>query len=121
MRTWVIEQPEQRERFAAFVARLPLDRPQQVTIAEYVPKRSNEQNARLWKLHSMAAEVVGCGADEMHEEMLCEHFGANEVRMPNGSIRRVPVKRSSQRNKREFGQFMEFVEAFYAERLGVWL
>lgn len=121
MRTWVIEQPEQRERFAAFVARLPLDRPQEITVREFVPKRSSEQNARLWKLHSMAAEVVGCGAEEMHEEMLCEHFGANEIHMPNGSIRRVPVKRSSGRNKREFSAFMEFVEAFYAERLGVWL
>lgn len=121
MRTWVIETEQQRDRLALYLARIPVTQPQQVTIADHIEKRSSEQNARLWKLHSLAAEVVGCGAEEMHEEMLCEHFGAHEVKMPSGAIRRVPVKRSSARNKREFSAYMEFVEAFYADKLGVWL
>ena len=121
MRTFELRTEQQKAWFSAYVLRLPLEPVQQFTQQDYVPRRTNTQNARLWKLHSMAAEVVGCGAEEMHEEMLCEHFGANEVQMPNGTIRRVPVKRSSGRNKREFSTFMEFVETFYAERLGVWM
>jgi hypothetical protein len=31
------------------------------------------------------------------------------------------LKRSSQRDKKEFRAFMDFVENFYASNLGVWL
>lgn len=118
MRTWVIEQPEQRERFAAFVARLPLDRPQEVTIKEHVPKRSSAQNARLWALYGEAAKYTGHSADEIHEFALMRFFGTKEIEVA-GMVRHVPLKRSSQRDKREFSEFMESTEAWLATEFGV--
>jgi hypothetical protein len=57
----------------------------------------------------------------MHEEALCRHFGYTEHRMPTGWIKRVPLKRSSVREKKEFSEFMESTEAWYASEFGVWL
>ena len=119
-RTWILETDMQRERFASFVARMPLDRPQEVIVREYVPRRTNPQNARHWALLSEAAKHIGCSADDLHEDLLCQHYGYEEVRMPSGAIRRRPLKRSSQRNVKEFSEFMEFCEAFLATELGVW-
>lgn len=119
MRTWVIERPEQREHFAAFVKRMPLDCPQSITIEDYVPKRSSAQNKHYWALTTEAAKYIGCSAEELHEEMLCQHFGSQEIRMPTGHIRRIPLKRSSGRNVKEFSAYVTFCEAFYACELGV--
>lgn len=117
-----IDSPERVEYARKVISRLPLDFPGwDVRIERHVEHRTLKQNARLWKLHQLAAEHVGCGAQEMHDDMLCEHFGAVEVTMPSGAIRRIPVKRSSQRNVKEFAAFMEFVESFYIRQLGVFL
>jgi hypothetical protein len=48
-------------------------------------------------------------------------FGYTEVRLPSGAVKRKPLKRSSQLDKRELAQFMEKVEAFYISQLGVYL
>ena len=57
----------------------------------------------------------------MHEEMLRQHYGYTEVKMPSGYVERVPLKRSSQRDKKEFRLFLDFVETFYGAELGIWL
>jgi hypothetical protein len=72
-------------------------------------------------LHSLAAKETGNSAEDMHEEALCRHFGYTEHRMPTGWIKRVPLKRSSVREKKEFSEFMESTEAWYASEFGVWL
>ena len=97
------------------------ERPVEVIARPYIEKRTLEQNARLWALHSKAAEFVGCSAEDMHEDMLCAMYGYTEVRMPSGDLRRRPLKRSSARNRKEFAEFMEYVESFYIRELGVWL
>ena len=120
--TIILDRPERVEYAQKVIGRLPIvDHVWDVSISPHVDRRTNNQNARLWALHGKAAAEVGCGADEMHQEMLCEFFGAIEVKMPSGQIRRVPVKRSSQRDKKEFAAFMEFVESFYIAKLGVFL
>lgn len=118
-RQFILDRPERLTPFTAWLAKqaLPLD----VQVAPYVPKRSDAQNRRLWALHGLAAEHVGCSADDMHEDMLCEHYGYTEIKMPSGDIKRKPLKRSSQRNKAEFAKFMEFVDNFYATEFGIWL
>lgn len=100
-------------------------------IAETVPiplreQRSIPQNKRLWLLYTAASEVTGYTPEELHEEMLCAHFGYTVVECKSpwtGEIetKRRPLKRSSTRDKVEFAKFMEFVEMFYGEKLGVWL
>lgn len=93
----------------------------EVIVRPFVEKRSSAANARMWLLHTAAGRHVGCTSDDMHEDTLCEFYGYNEVRMPSGYVKRVPVKRTSGMNKREFGEHMQRLEAFYISELGVWL
>ena len=124
-RIFIIETPEQQARFVAFIGR-PKELPIEVTVKDYVPRRSVSANNRLWKLHTMASEVTGYTPEEMHEEALCHHFGFSERKVKNPwtgqvEIRKTPLKRSSQRDKKEFRRFMDATEDYYAEHLGVWL
>lgn len=110
-----------RNHLIEFLQRLDISTLMEVTVKAFEEKRSNPQNNRLWLLHTAAARFVGCSPEDMHEEMLCKMFGCTEVRLPSGYIKRVPLKRSSQLGKKDFGVFMEQVEAFYISELGVWL
>lgn len=120
-RRFILRSEHIRAGVAAFLAKLDITKPIEVVVRDYIERRSHEQNARLWLLHTAAAEVVGCSPADMHEDMLCEHYGYTEARMPSGDLKRIPLKRSSQRDKKEFRAFMEFVENFYIEKLGVYL
>ena len=124
-RTWIIETAEQMTRLVGYLPKL-VEYPLDVTVKDFVPQRSLPQNARLWKLHTMASKITGYTPEEMHEEALCHHFGFTEVPVKSlitgrEEIKRVPLKRSSQRDKKEFGGFMESTEMWYANELGVWL
>lgn len=119
--TFVVGSEGQRARCVNVLQRLPLEKPWEVTIKRWHAKRSIEANRRLWALHQLAAEHVGCTAEAMHEDMLCQIYGCTEVKLPSGYIERIPLERSSSKNKKEFAQFMEKVEAFYISELGVFL
>lgn len=118
-RTFILDKQERLQAFSTFISKQPL--PLDVTVKPHVVKRSDAQNRRLWALHQLAADVIGCSAADAHEDRLCEHYGYNEVKMPSGFMQRVPMKRSSTRDKKEFRLFLDYVEAFYADNLGVWL
>ena len=130
-RYWIIESNAELGRLAGYLARLSehppeLAQPLRVTIEPYKKQRTVPQNARLWKLHTMASEVTGYTPEEMHEEALCHHFGFTEKQVKcliTGQMenRRVPLKRSSARDTKEFSEFMEATERWYAQELGVWL
>lgn len=124
MRQFILDRPDRAAAFCGWLGKqeLPLD----VQVAPYEPRRSNAQNARLWKLHGLAADVTGYSKDEMHEKALCKHFGYTEEERKDPltgrmEIKQIPLKRSSQRRPKEFGEFMEATEAWYATELGVWL
>jgi hypothetical protein len=117
-RKFVIETPAQRDRLAQFIGRL--EAPFQCETGPVREQRSLSANSRLWALHGMAARHTGHSPDELHELMLCKFFGTREIEV-GGMTRTVPLKRSSTREKKEFGEFMESVENFYAAELGLWL
>ena len=56
-RNFILDKPELLPRFAAFLSKqaLPLD----VQVKPYVPARTNQQNKRLWALHTLAVTLVG--------------------------------------------------------------
>lgn len=120
-RIFVIPDDTIRQRFVQWLSRLDLGKPKEVRVRDHVAQRTTDQNARLWKLHSLASQVTGYTVEELHEEALIRHFGYTEKKMPSGWSKRVPLKRSSARDKKEFGEFMEATENFYAAELGVWL
>lgn len=123
-RTFQVETEQQQEFLSKFVLRQPL--PFQALLGPLREKRSTTANARLWALHTMAGNHLGYSAEEMHEFALCRHFGYTEQERTDlltGEITkvRVPMKRSSTRDKKEFAEFMEATEIWYGEEFGCWL
>lgn len=117
-RSFVIDTADQRERLFSFLKAREL--PFQVEYGPVREQRTLSQNARLFSLHSLAAKETGHSVEELHELALCRHFGTKEIEV-GGYRRIVPLKRSSTREKKEFAEFMEATEAFYASELAVWL
>ena len=117
-KSYLISDDNQRQRLKQYVDRREL--PFQVDIGEPREQRSLAQNSRLWALHQLAAAETGHTPDELHDMMLCKFFGTKEIKVGQ-MIRMVPLKRSSAREKKEFREFLENVENFYAAELGVWL
>lgn len=118
--TLLIDSEERRARAIKVLSLVSIEKPLEVTVKPYIAKRSESQNARLWLLHTAAANHTGMSAEDMHEIALCRFFGFEEKTV-GGIIRQIPLKRSSARDKKEFGEFMEATEAFYISELGVWL
>ena len=117
-KTFIIETPEQRERLHQFLEQRTL--PFQIDYGPPREQRSLSQNSRLWALHQLASKETGYSPDELHEIMLCKHFGTKTVEVGGKSIE-VPAKRSSTREKQEFRDFLDYVETFYASEFGCWL
>jgi hypothetical protein len=118
-RSFHIQTSDQRDRLFQFLSKREL--PMQVEVGDPKEQRSESANARLWKLHELAAGITGYTKDEMHEEALCKHFGYTEKKMPGGWTKRVPLKRSSTRDPKEFREFMDATETWYASEFGCWL
>lgn len=125
-RTIIVDTDDRRAFAVRLIERIKIDPPIDVTIATHVDHRSLAQNARLWKLHTLASEVTGYTPEEMHEIALCQHYGFTERQAKNPytgeiELKKTPLKRSSQRDKKEFRKFLDFVEDFYVANLGVFL
>ena len=121
--TIIVDRPQRRDYAIKVLSKLPVEDGEvwDVVIGRHIARRSLTQNARLWLLHTAAAKHVGCSPDDLHEDRLCAVFGYTEVKLPSGVIKQVPLRRSSDLNKKEFGEFMEQVEAFYISELSVFL
>ena len=124
--TLILDKPEKVTLACGILQRLSMEKPWKVTVELFKPNRSDSQNRRLWKLHTLASEFTGYTPEEMHEEALCKHFGFTEVEVKDfftGEIamKRRPLKRSSARNTKEFAAFMEQTEIWYITEFGVFL
>jgi hypothetical protein len=123
-RNFHVETEQQRAYLSAFVLRQPL--PFQALLGPLRKKRSTTANARLWLLHTMAGNHLGYSPEEMHEFALCRHYGYTEREVKDlltGEItmKRVPNKRSSTRDSKEFRELTESTEIWYGEEFGCWL
>lgn len=123
-RIFQVQDERQRDMLSKFVLRQPM--PFQAELGPLREQRSLTQNNRLWALHTLASNVTGYTPDEMHEHALCKHFGYTEVPRTDpisgaGVTVRIPLKRSSTRDKKEFAAFMEATEIWYGTEFGVWL
>ena len=123
-RRYILDTEQHRDNAARFIGKLDVAKPVEIIVRDYIAHRTTNQNARLWALHSLAAQHTGHAPDEMHEFALMRHFGYTEqsLKFKDGEVitRRIPLKRSSQRNKAEFARFMEATEAWYIDEFGVW-
>jgi hypothetical protein len=76
-------------------------------------RRSNEQNALLWRLYtdilSLGGESLGGWTkDDLHEYCLGEWAGWDRCEA-FGRVRLKPKRRSSRLTKSEFGDYLDFV------------
>lgn len=119
-RLFIVDTEGKRVRAASILAHLPLDgRIWDVSIKPYQSRRSVDANRRLWALHKLAADATGHSVDELHELCKAKFLPRNTVRV-NGEEREV-CGSSAKLSKKDFMAFMEQVESFYIEKLGVFL
>ena len=123
-RQFQVHNEQQRERLCTFLSRQ--EPPFLVELGPLMKQRTLTQNGRWWLLLGRAAEVSGHSSEELHDICLCRHFGYTEKEVKDlltGEItlRRVPNKRSSTRDTKEFAEFMTSSEAWLGDQLGVWL
>ena len=88
---------------------------------EIKDRRTTEQNRRLWALHTLASEVTGYTPAQMHELALAHYFGSQRLQVGDKAVVWLPKKRSHDRDKKEFADFMTAIEEWYISELGVWL
>lgn len=116
--TFILDNPAKRQRVSSLIAKLPLEgQIWDVVVREYEPRRGNDANRRLWKLHTLAAEVTGHSVDELHELMKWRFLPRSVVKI--GDIEQEVAGSSSRLTKAEFHDFMCRAEEFYISQLGV--
>lgn len=120
MRVVIVDSEERRSRLVSLLAKLPLKPVQQVTVEDYAPNRSSQQNRRYWLLLNEAAKKMGeYDADDLHEFFKQKFLGTRVVEIAG---ERATVQPSTRKlSTKRFRNYMDQVEGFLIEKLGVWL
>lgn len=85
-----------------------------ITIEPIKPSRSRVQENYYRKHCAEFAKFCGMTPDEMHEEMLCQCYGSEEVPTSFG-MRRRPVKRSGQASRSDYSELVDTMIRIAAE------
>jgi hypothetical protein len=113
------------DRLAASLRALPIEQGWRVEIHEHKETRSSQQNRYLWgvcypTIIDQGGEALrGWTAEDLHTYFLGEHFGW-ETLHGFGKKRVRPLRRSSRLSKREFGDYVDFIQRKAAE-LGIFI
>ena len=92
-----------------------------VEVSEFRKRRSQEQNAYLWGVvYKTLTDATGNAADDLHTYFLGEWAGWETINVM-GSLRRVPVRRSSKMTTVEFSEYVAFIQQRAAETVGVFI
>ena len=117
--TFFIDTPQKRDRAVKWLAQIPLEGTIELSVKPYKPTRSQLQNRRYWLILQKIKEVTGHETDELHEIFKQKFLGMQTAEIAG---REVTHQRSSARLKTsEFAEYMERVESWAIETLGVWL
>ena len=115
----VIRNEHLREMAIEEIRHLRLDPPSVMRLEEYSPRRSLDQNAFL---HAVPLRILcnhtGYSIDDMKDYLLGEAFGWRDSEV-FGSKRQYPVRRSSSLTRKEFTWFLEWIESWAAQTVGV--
>lgn len=103
------------ERIARALSALPLDRAFALTIDEHKERRSDQQNRYLWGcvyetiLKVGGETLAGWSKADLHDYFLIKHFGAETI--TGFGVRRLkPLKRSSRLSRKEFAEYVDFIQ-----------
>lgn len=115
----IVRNDQLRERTVAELAKLDLARPYVVQIEEYHPPRSLDQNAFLHAVPlRLICDATGYELEEMKSYLLGEAFGW-ETKDVFGKTVTTPLRRSHKLNTKEFSWFLEWVEQWAMQNLGL--
>ncbi len=119
LRIVVVESEARRERLINIIKRLAFVPAYQVTIEEYAPARNAQQNRRYWLLLSLMGRHTGHDRDELHDFFKEKFLGTREIEVAG---QRAIIRPSTRRLvTKEFAEYMDKVENFAIEELGIWL
>lgn len=117
MRQFVARGKEQLERTATVIAGLAPDKPWRVLVSPYRNKRSPEQNKLLWAIYTEMVQGTGHTPEELHDAMKKKFLAPKFITVGDEQVAIIPD--SSTLDVKEFSEFVERVQAFAAQELGV--
>lgn len=96
--------------------RLATDKAWKITVEEYRPRRTHDQNAYLWGVcyRTIKEQLLGWDLDDIHEFFMGECFGWETIE-GLGGLRLRPLRHSSKLSVEEFSQYIDFVHRRAAE------
>ena len=98
-----------------FLAALPTTKSWRVEVCEHRERRSDAQNRYLWGVcYAELHRATGQEAEDWHEYMLGECYGWETVEMM-GRKKLRPMRRSSKMDRKEFAEYVEFIQRRAAE------
>jgi len=117
--TIILDNEQKRDRASAWLAKIPVDEVMELSLKAYKPTRSQEQNRRYWLIVGKVSDHTGHDPADLHEMFKAKFLGAEEKELNGEKI--TTVKSSAKLKVGEFRDYMERVEAWAVETLGVWL
>jgi hypothetical protein len=135
-RIFVVDKPERMAGVVNFLERLNVQKPVQVVVSEWKPRRTDKQNARYWVLLTLIAdsieldevvldektgEVKSTGRkrkyekDVWHEQFKRKFLTPVEIRLPNGRLVQDYPSTSAMSGE-AFSDYATQVEAWANER-----
>ena len=98
-----------------FLAELSASKSWRVEVCEHRERRSDAQNRYLWGVcYAELHRATGQEAEDWHEYMLGECYGWETVEMM-GRKKLRPMRRSSKMDRKEFAEYVEFIQRRAAE------
>ena len=101
------------------MAAIPLDEVLELSIKPYKPTRSQVQNRRYFKILTEIARVSGHQTEELHEMFKAKFLGTQLNELAGETV--THQRSSTKLTTKEFAEYMERVESWAIETLGVWL
>lgn len=115
----VIRNEELRELAISEIRHLHLKPPMVMRLEPWSPRRSLDQNAFLHAVPlRILSDETGHSIEDMKDYLLGEAFGWRDSEV-FGTSRQLPVRRSSDLNRKEFSWFLDWIESWAANTLGI--
>lgn len=122
MRQYVLRNEKDARYCAGQIIGLSLERPIEVTLKLWRPKRSSGQNKLLWKRHTAVAAAINVSSGKIvtpewvHYEIFSKAFLPGKlITLPDGSEHWAPDETSSNINTKKFNDALTAYEAWCVE------
>lgn len=106
-----------------FVKRLTFEKPWRITFQLVEPGSTLDQQATLRGIEQKICDHTGEDMPRVHDELLCRHYGTEQIDLGNGNIHVRPARRTrtgpNPLSESEMQEHIEYVRAFAASECGI--